>query len=349
MSEVNSLISLLEDLEIDDNDVDDDDSMKIETYQSFNEIESQEFSNDEDIKQKLHKLHEQLLNNVYMIINDDPRFTAEIVDNVVILKNKLYSMKLNSNKPVNKVILQLPESCKEKIPSRNDFNLWKENFEVFDSIRDHLMRDSHKKSNKFIEDLYSKNIRNENDNNVADIKKQIITLAIDMIYKMCEPNKVNFNMKLPKMYEIASYLERFYNEYNIGSFYSEKQHFTNKYFIEFSKPILTKLKLTKYNYFLYKNDLNLWKDNINDALLKVIRGAQNILILFGPFGYDALLKNEIFIKQLDLQAIFEFKREELRFFALNNLIDLKLNNKKIHLFNSNDYVNIIFEGATLIN
>jgi len=55
--------------------------------------------------------------------------------------------------------------------------------------------------------------------------------------------------------------------------------------------------------------------------MKVIRGAQNILILFGVYGYEALLNNSDI---LDLQEIFEFKRDALRYFALNNLIVYKL-------------------------
>jgi len=39
------------------------------------------------------------------------------------------------------------------------------------------------------------------------------------------------------------------------------------------------------------------------VLMKVIRGAQNILILFGVYGYKALLDD---ILDLDLQEIFEF-------------------------------------------
>ena len=55
--------------------------------------------------------------------------------------------------------------------------------------------------------------------------------------------------------------------------------------------------------------------------MKVIRGAQNILILFGVYWYEALLNNSDI---LDLQEIFEFKRDALRYFALNNWIVYKL-------------------------
>ncbi len=36
----------------------------------------------------------------------------------------------------------------------------------------------------------------------------------------------------------------------------------------------------------------------------------------------AIQKNEKILKNLDFQVIFDFKREALRFFALNNLIIL---------------------------
>jgi len=63
----------------------------------------------------------------------------------------------------------------------------------------------------------------------------------------------------------------------------------------------------------------------------------------------AIQKNEKILKNLDFQVIFDFKREALRLFALNNLIILKLNNKSVNLFNLNDYVNFIFKGASYIN
>ncbi|RGB43724.1 hypothetical protein C1646_749525 [Rhizophagus diaphanus] len=86
---------------------------------------------------------------------------------------------------------------------------------------------------------------------------------------------------------------------------------------------------------------------INQVLLKVLCGAQNMLILFGSYGYEAL-SNNYDILDLNLHEIFEFRKEALEYFALNNLIELKLHDKKINLINPNDYVNLIFKGASLV-
>ena len=327
--ETDEIISLLDNLDINDYTDDDDDMSESE------EKNSQTYSENEFDQINFPSSHRYLLTCVNNIIKKDPRYIAEIVDNVVIIKNILYGIKLHSNELDTRSILRLPDSCNRSIPRRNDLNLWEDKFEDFDILRNHLREYSYDESNAFI------------NNNLFDkIEKSVIELACTILQKECEDNRnVKFKTDLLEMYKIASYLERYYYANNIGSFFTEKQQIKNEYFIKFNRPVLEKFS-NSLHYLCYKD---LWEENVNDALLKVLRGAQNTLLLFGPYGYDALLKNEEYLNKLNLKTVFEYKRETLRFFALNILIDLKLDNKKIHLYNPSDYVNFIFDGAHLIN
>jgi hypothetical protein len=121
--------------------------------------------------------------------------------------------------------------------------------------------------------------------------------------------------------------------------------YTNEYFTEFREYVLENLYSIDSKPYSFYHEL--YVKYINQALLKVLRGAQNMLILFGPYGYNALSSNYD-ILDLNLHEIFEFRKEALEYFALNNLIELKLHDKKINLINPNDYVNLIFRGASLV-
>ncbi|POG61445.1 hypothetical protein GLOIN_2v1786609 [Rhizophagus irregularis DAOM 181602=DAOM 197198] len=67
-----------------------------------------------------------------------------------------------------------------------------------------------------------------------------------------------------------------------------------------------------------------------------------------PYGYDALCDNSDII-DLNIHEIISFKKEGLKYFALNNLIELKLNNKKLHIINSDEYANVICNDAYILN
>ncbi|GBB87332.1 hypothetical protein RclHR1_13780004 [Rhizophagus clarus] len=112
--------------------------------------------------------------------------------------------------------------------------------------------------------------------------------------------------------------------------------------------IMLTLDYLKYNDKKYRINIDFYKKNLNKSLLTILNGARNILILFGPYGYDSLYENLEFI-ELDIRAILGFNQEALKYFALNNLIEMKLHKKHLHISNSNDYVKVICEGAKLID
>src|SRR6266498_2762349 len=154
-------------------------------------------------------------------------------------------------------------------------------------------------------------------------------------------NKIEIN--LIQMYIISLYLENFFIEHKLESIYSEEFLYTNKYFSKFGKLTIEFLK-NNDQYFSFNVDFYL--KYINQSLLNVLYGARNTLILFGPYGYDALHENLEYI-DLNIQEIFGFKQEALIYFALNNLIELRLHGKKLHINNPNEYANVICTGAKL--
>jgi hypothetical protein len=280
--------------------------------------------------------YNDLINAVFVIINKDPTFTAEIVDNIIILDNILYGLnpQFKDGLLPFKAILRLSEFNKRKIPQRNDPTWWETSkCSKFEDLMSHLRNYSCENNKKY------------DANEVILIKNDIIDLACKIVQKEFEyKDDVTINTSLLNMFNIANYLERYFYK-KIGSFYSEEIKFTNEYFIEFSDYVLK--KLVSFDSRNYKFHNEYYVKNIKVALLKVLRGAQNMSILFGPYGYDAF-SNNYDIMDLTLQEIFEFKREALSYFALNNLIELKLHNKKINLIDPDDYVNFIFRGASLI-
>jgi hypothetical protein len=280
--------------------------------------------------------YNDLIEAVFGIINKDPTFTAEIVDNVIILDNILFGLnpQLDDEAVSIKAILRLSEFHKRKIPQRNDPSWWEEKCSKFEDLMIHLRNCSTSNDFKI----------NEKNEEIL-IKNEIVDFASKIVQKDYEfKGAVNINTNLLDMYKIAKYLECYFYK-KVGSFYSEEMQFTNEYFEEFREYVLENLcNIDSKPYSCY---LDLYLKYINQALLKVLRGAQNMLILFGPYGYDALSSNYD-ILDLNLHEIFEFRKEALEYFALNNLIELKLHDKKINLNNPNDYVNLIFRGASLV-
>jgi hypothetical protein len=288
-----------------------------------------------------------LLDISRLLINE-PIFNMEIIDNVFIIDNVLFGLykqplslmnlsindeknKDNKEKALHISILKLPEFRDEKIPRKFDTNWWNSNCDAFDECMNHLMNDSIECNYNMVFNDYI-------------IKKNIIELTFKLVQKMYVNKRIEYNIM--KMFEIACYLERYFYIEKIGLFYSDKHDINSKYFTEFSKLALENVRNSPTIYYTLNRDLYI--KNINRSLLNILHCSKNILILFGPYGFESIQKNEKFLN-LDFQAIFDFKREALRFFALNNLIILKLNNKSIQLFNPNDYINFIFKGASYIN
>jgi hypothetical protein len=173
------------------------------------------------------------------------------------------------------------------------------------------------------------------------IEEEIVKLAIEILQKEYGLKIIINNTDLLTMYKIACFLESYFFYNKIGSIYLINFSYDNKYFKEFSNLIMQYL-------VHYNQRINI--DVILHILLKIVYGAKSMLILFRPYGYGALSVNQKIIG-FNLQAIFEFKSESLRYFALANLIELKLNDKKIHsdIKDINGYVNSIFIGASIIN
>jgi len=174
------------------------------------------------------------------------------------------------------------------------------------------------------------------------VRRNIIELANRIIQKEYEFKNIKIDTNLLEMFQIASYLEKYLSNFKI-SIYSTKFLFNISYFEEVGKLILRSL-CERNNPNIYFNNYN---NFANQALLKILFGSQNMLILFDLYGYNTL-KNNIKFIDLDLNKIFKFKFEALRYFALNNLYELEIYKKRTHLFNINDYIKIIFKGASLI-
>lgn len=306
---------------------------KIEEFESKIEEETEKYTDDYTIIRN----STNLLASVIKINAEDPTFSAEIVDNVVILNNILYGIIYPPKKELIqltqfKCILRLPAFHKQKIPQRDD-RWWDKNCSKFEDLMIHLKNSAD-------------NNETESEYYEPEILDEIIDLATQIVQDEYENMNVKISTNLLKMFKIAKYLELYFQINRIRSFYSEEQQNNTIYFNEFKTRILENLQnINPKNFFFHRKQYDGWIDR---ALLKVIHRSQNMLVLFGPYGYRALSKNCIMI-DLDIKSIFEFKSDALSYFALNNLIELKLHNKKIHLRNLNDYVNIIFKGASWID
>lgn len=282
----------------------------------------------------LHKKFNELISAIFKIIIKDSTFTSEIVDNVIIINNVLYF--LNPQCKNGEIsfgsILRLTEFHKQKIPRRGDPKWWGGKCSNFEDLIQHLSNSS------------TDSIKSFNNQEVLLIENNIIDLACNLVRRDFEFKPITIDTDIQVIYDIANYLENYFIN-NIGSFHTDEIQYTSKYFLEFKTDILYKLASHDNKNFTYFRDL--YTDQINLALFKVLRGAQNMLILFGPFGYDALKDNYEFI-DLKWDDIYEFKKEGLRYIALNNLIELKINKKKNHIRHQNDYASFIFKGASLI-
>lgn len=326
----------------DDNDID----MLLDYYGESNSpsqsSEKSFFFNETLVKQnafeefdfKLQNKYNNLIASLLDIINKDPTFAAEIVDNVIIINNILYFLNPqcnNKQKPYGP-ILRLSEFNKRKLPRRSDPKWWGEKCSNFEDLIKHLCNSTTDK------------IQIVDKSEIKEIEMNIIDLAYNLVQRDFEFKDITIKMDLLEIYNIAIYLEIHFNK-SFGSLYSEEVQYTNRYFLEFRDNVLKKLaKPINKNYSYYQDS---YEDQINLALYKILCGARNILILFGPFGYDALKDNLEFI-ELTWDDVCEFKKEALRYIALNNLVELKCNEKHNNLRNPNDYANFIFKGASLI-
>jgi len=280
--------------------------------------------------------HDSIIRTLLRTIKkSEVTYNINIFDNIIIIDNILFGINMHyveddsDNISLYEPVIRLPEFNEQKIPQKGDPRWWDDYCSEFESSMVHL-RDSSNNNSSF-------NINNII--NQPDIMEyEIIKLNIIILN-----NSNPLNVNLVQIYFISIYLEYFFIENNIGSIYDEEFLYTNKYFTKFRKLTIEYLK-NNDKYFSFNS--NYYEKNINRSLLSVLYGARNALILFAPYGYDAVKDNVDYI-DLNIREIIGFKREALIYFAINNLIELKLHNKKIHIDNLNKYVSIISRGARL--
>ncbi|SRR6266498_4291623 len=275
--------------------------------------------------------YNSIMQNLLKIIKTNKNFKANIFDNVIILDDILFGINyFFDDKAISfKPILRLPSFNKLKIPQKGDPSWWNICCSEFENSIVHLRNSSFDNPTFNIRNIFGQTNILEN---------EIIKLIIS---NLKDNNKIEIN--LIQMYIISLYLENFFIEHKLESIYSEEFLYTNKYFSKFGKLTIEFLK-NNDQYFSFNVDFYL--KYINQSLLNVLYGARNTLILFGPYGYDALHENLEYI-DLNIQEIFGFKQEALIYFALNNLIELRLHGKKLHINNPNEYANVICTGAKL--
>jgi len=283
--------------------------------------------------------HDCIIHNLLRTIKTSGiTYKINIFDNVIILDNILFGINVHffeeedkDNILPYKPILRLPAFNSQNFPQKNDPKWWNAYCSEFECSMVHLRNSSFGNSSSNINEIFSQP-------NVIEFE---ITNLIISILNNNNDNTLEIN--LVQMYIISIYLENFFIKNNIGSIYNDEFLYTNKYFTKFGRLALEYLN-SKDPYFSFNVDY--YEKHINNSLLNVLYGARNTLILFGPYGYNALYENLAYI-DLNIREIIGFKREALRYFALNNLIELEIHNKKLHINNINEYVSIICNGAQL--
>ena len=297
-------------------------------------IENEKSENDEMMLDTYHNTiitikkncqYNNFFKSIIEIIDNEFNFTCEIAENIIVINNILYAINMQSTQRL-KALLIIPIFYSKKIPRRSN-HWWDRNCSEFKDSMNHLRNSSYDDSDNYTCRYY-----------MGDIRKEIINLTIEIIQKDYKYKKIEHSTSLLVMYQIAQYLE---SKYFKSDLFVEEFHYKNEYFNVLNEQILEIITLDPNINCIDKSIINL-------ALLKVLIGAKNTLILFGPYGYNALYENSNIIN-LDLQSIFEFKKEALEYFALQNIIELKLNNKKVKLNNPNEYLNIVFRGALLLD
>lgn len=279
--------------------------------------------------------YNQIIQHIIKLLKNNELLKLNILDNIILVDDILFGINTNSNDEdafLYKPILQLPSFNNLQIPQKNDPLWWNDSCTEFANSMVHLRNSSYTKLTI----------------NIEAIIKQTDLIEIEIIKLIINIIKNEFNgleLNLIQMYVISLYLEHFFNYHKLESIYSAKFLGDNIYFNKFRMLTLDYLK---YNDKKYRINIDFYKKNLNKSLLTILNGARNILILFGPYGYDSLYENLEFI-ELDIRAILGFNQEALKYFALNNLIEMKLHKKHLHITNSNDYVKVICEGAKLID
>ncbi|GET51380.1 uncharacterized protein OCT59_025776 [Rhizophagus irregularis] len=281
--------------------------------------------------------YDHLLLNLIKILIADNTMKINIYDRVIIINNVLFCINLNQNNQIEdyipyKPLMRLPAyNNKLSFVSKNDPTWWDECCTEFENSMLHLKN-------------LTNNTTTFNIKSMIDQKNYIEIEIINLTIKIMNKEKIS-EFSLVQMYILSLYLENFFIEYKLESIYSEEFLYTNKYFTFYSQLVINYLKKSD---LFYSYNENFYLRFINPSLLYLLYSVKNTLILFRPYGYDALCDNSDII-DLNIHEIISFKKEGLKYFALNNLIELKLNNKKLHIINSDEYANVICNDAYILN
>src|SRR2546429_1233101 len=175
MSNEEQLMELFDNLKIESDDENED------NFVSFNEI----LDNNTDTYAQENNLFEydllpdkynNLMKAIFAIIGNDPTFTAEIVDDIVIIDNILYGLNplcKDDLLPI-KPIIRLSEFNNQKIPQRGDPVWWDSKCSKFEDLMSHLRNSSCENNKKF------------DKNDEILIMQKIIDLAYKLVQKEYE-------------------------------------------------------------------------------------------------------------------------------------------------------------------
>lgn len=290
---------------------------------------------DYQIENKNKVYYNQIVEYITKLLKINESLKMNIIDNnIVIVDNILFGINTHFNHEdafSYRPILHLPAFNNSQIPQKYDPLWWNDGCAEFANSMAHLRNSSYNKLSINTDSVIKQS-------NLIDI--EIIKLVINIMRNEFD----GIDLNLIQMYVIALYLEHFFYSNNLESFYNAKLLDDNIYFKKYKMLTLDYLRNHDKKFHI---NLHFYKKNINKALLTILTGSKNILILFGPYGYDSLYENLEFI-ELDLKAIIGFNQTALKYFALNNLVEMKLFKKYLHISNLNDYVKLICEGAKLI-
>src|SRR5688572_21785963 len=161
--------------------------------------------------------YNNLMKNIFSIIGNDPTFTAEIVDNIVIIDNILYGLNplyKDDLLPI-KAILRLSEFHNQKIPQRGDPIWWDSKCSKFEDMMSHLRNSSCENNKKF------------DNNDVILINQKIVELACKLVQIEFECRSgIEIKTSLFDLFNIANYLESYFYNKKIGSFYSKEINYS---------------------------------------------------------------------------------------------------------------------------
>ncbi|CAG8750628.1 6621_t:CDS:2, partial [Rhizophagus irregularis] len=247
--------------------------MDTEIFNLLNDFNDLTISNDDDEDfgdVELNEIYDETLSNlpdkyndlveaVFEIINKVPTFTAEIVDNVIILDNILFGLnpQLDDDNVSIKAILRLSEFHKRKIPQRSDPSWWEEKCSKFEDLMIHLCSTSNDFKN------YDKNDESLIRNEIVDFASKIVQKE----YEFKEISYEDYDKLRSKLFEFAKY-----NNYHVERKDEEIEHLCKEIenlqedIIDYDNKMKSALNDVKTTSTMYNNLLLQYNDLENSYL-----------------------------------------------------------------------------------